>query len=97
MSPRISRPPGPAIIMLDSGPGGTVPLNLTGHGMESGKAEKRKGEFTALFERFGLEVDWKFLSENFSEVPEYEWSGFLQSIHSILARRAAAERKPRKE
>jgi len=51
------------------------------------KVELRKDEFVALFTHFGLEPDWKFLSENFATIPDYEWKGFLNSIHGILMRR----------
>lgn len=51
------------------------------------KAERRKSEFEALFAHYALEPDYKFLSENFGSVPDYEWKGFLNSINAILSRR----------
>ncbi|GEM_PF-1450596 len=54
------------------------------------KKELRKRQFEELFKQHRMEPDWKFLSGNYAELPEYEWAGFLHSINAILARRAAA-------
>ena len=46
--------------------------------------ELRKKQFVEVFNRHGAEVDWKLLSDNFTETPEYEWKGLLHSIEVIL-------------
>jgi len=59
---------------------------------EKSTADERKKQFTTLFARFGKEVDWKLLPQNYAEMPDYEWMGFIQSIGMILMRRNAAEK-----
>jgi len=46
--------------------------------------ELRKKQFVDVFAHHDAEVDWKLLSENFVDIPEYEWRGLLHSIELIL-------------
>ncbi len=55
-------------------------------------ADARKEQFTSLFSRFGMEVDWKLLPQKYAEMADYEWIGFIQSIGMILMRRNAAKK-----
>ncbi|HSV98143.1 MAG TPA: hypothetical protein VLM75_14570 [Spirochaetota bacterium] len=58
-----------------------------------GKTTTRKMEFETLFARHGKEPDWKFLSHNFADMADHEWTGLLQSINLILSRRTGRERE----
>lgn len=55
--------------------------------------DTRKEEYIRLFRMYEMETDWNFLSENYKEMPEYEWQGFLQSINMVLARKLSARNK----
>ncbi len=57
------------------------------------KATSRRVQFQALFARYGKEPDWKFLSDTYADMADYEWKGLIHSIHLILARRAEREIK----
>ena len=50
----------------------------------------RREQFTALFSMHNLEVDWELLSDNYNDLPDYEWRGFLHSVNVILLTRVRA-------
>jgi len=56
--------------------------------------ETRKKQFTDLFALHGAEVDLKLLSENYYEISDYEWNGFLHSINLIIRMKNRPKNKP---